>query len=327
MIPLVAKLETGCRIVYEPEAIAHEEIAPDISDEFKRRARIGAGGWQAIGRLWKLLDPRRGWVALSFFSHKVLRWLCPFFLIGLFGCLVVLSQHAFYRGAMGAEAGFLLLSVPLSAHPRKQFAGSVDQALGDVHFDECGAVRRLFQVASRATLGHVGADASLVRALRGAYVMIFSCQNSRTIERWRTFVVLLLLTVVGRVATADAPASPGTYYVSPSGSDRDAGTAAAPWKTLGRAAKWVMAGDTVIVRPGGYEGFILGWDSPQSGTAGTCPLHLKPTRGRSYIRGIRKRRMGSTLKARAISSSTASPSIMEMARLAGPAFGRRMIRM
>ena len=32
--------------------------------------------------LWRLLDPRRGWVAFTFLSHKVLRWLCPFFLLG-----------------------------------------------------------------------------------------------------------------------------------------------------------------------------------------------------------------------------------------------------
>ncbi len=117
VIPLMAKLNTDCQIVYEPEAIAHEEIAPTIRDEFRRRARIGAGGYQAIGMLWKLLDPRRGWVALSFLSHKVLRWLCPFFMIGMFVCSAILFHQMFYRVLLGGELAFLLLSIPLSRIP------------------------------------------------------------------------------------------------------------------------------------------------------------------------------------------------------------------
>ena len=82
VIPLLAKLKSDCRIIYDAQAVAHEESAPDIRSEFKRRTRIGAGGWQSIGMLWKLLLPRHGWVALAFFSHKVLRWLCPFAMVG-----------------------------------------------------------------------------------------------------------------------------------------------------------------------------------------------------------------------------------------------------
>jgi cellulose synthase/poly-beta-1,6-N-acetylglucosamine synthase-like glycosyltransferase len=119
VIPLAAKLKTGCRIVYEPEAIAYEEMAPNIRDEFGRRARIGAGGYQAIGMLWRLLDPRRGCVALSFFSHKVLRWLCPFFLIGILVGSMLLIRQAFYRDVLMAQTGFLLLSLPLSRIPGK----------------------------------------------------------------------------------------------------------------------------------------------------------------------------------------------------------------
>lgn len=81
VIPLLIKLRSGHDIIYDPDATAHEESAPDISSEFRRRARIGAGGWQAIGILWRLLNPTRGWIAFTFLSHKLLRWLCPFFLL------------------------------------------------------------------------------------------------------------------------------------------------------------------------------------------------------------------------------------------------------
>jgi parallel beta-helix repeat protein len=43
-----------------------------------------------------------------------------------------------------------------------------------------------------------------------------------------------------------------TYYVSPAGSDSAAGTSAAPWRTLQRAADAAAAGDTVHVRAGTY---------------------------------------------------------------------------
>ncbi len=43
-----------------------------------------------------------------------------------------------------------------------------------------------------------------------------------------------------------------TYYVSPSGSDSNAGSLAAPFKTLAKAARLVSPGDTVIAAPGIY---------------------------------------------------------------------------
>src|SRR4051794_11038510 len=57
------------------------------------------------------------------------------------------------------------------------------------------------------------------------------------------------------------------YFVSPAGSDSDAGLSDSPWKTLQKAADSVVAGDTVTVRAGEYAGFVLGWDFEQSGTA------------------------------------------------------------
>jgi hypothetical protein len=47
---------------------------------------------------------------------------------------------------------------------------------------------------------------------------------------------------------------PEVYYVAAVGSDRNPGTAAAPFKTIQRAADIAGPGDTVIVRPGIYTG-------------------------------------------------------------------------
>jgi cellulose synthase/poly-beta-1,6-N-acetylglucosamine synthase-like glycosyltransferase len=82
VIPLLAHIESGARIEYEGDAVAYEETPAEISSEFARRSRIGAGGFQSLSLLWPLLNPLRGWIALSFASHKLLRWMCPFFLLG-----------------------------------------------------------------------------------------------------------------------------------------------------------------------------------------------------------------------------------------------------
>jgi hypothetical protein len=54
--------------------------------------------------------------------------------------------------------------------------------------------------------------------------------------------------------TIQSPSRSGvTYYVSTSGNDNNAGTLAAPWRTIQKAANTVQAGDTVQVRAGTYN--------------------------------------------------------------------------
>ena len=81
VLPLLARQETGCKIVYDRGAVATEETPSSIASEFQRRARIGAGGFQAIGLLGGLTHPRHGWLAFAFVNHKLLRWASPFLLV------------------------------------------------------------------------------------------------------------------------------------------------------------------------------------------------------------------------------------------------------
>jgi poly-beta-1,6-N-acetyl-D-glucosamine synthase len=67
-------VEAGYRVIYEPGAIASEEGLRHTEEVFERRARIAAGGFQAIWRLRRLLDPRFGLVHWQYVSHRVLRW-------------------------------------------------------------------------------------------------------------------------------------------------------------------------------------------------------------------------------------------------------------
>jgi len=67
----------GYRVVYDPEAVAVEALADGVGHEFRRRIRIGAGNFHALKYTWKLLNPAMGWIAFSYWSHKVFRWFVP----------------------------------------------------------------------------------------------------------------------------------------------------------------------------------------------------------------------------------------------------------
>ncbi len=73
----------GYRAVYEPTAVSWEREIASVEGEFARRRRIAAGNCQQIIELSSMLLPTRGWVALEFFSHKVLRTLAPLFLLSM----------------------------------------------------------------------------------------------------------------------------------------------------------------------------------------------------------------------------------------------------
>lgn len=67
--------QKGYRVLYEPEAYAMELPSFSLKDEQKRKIRIAAGGFQAIGMLLPLLAfwryPR---LSFLYISHRVLRW-------------------------------------------------------------------------------------------------------------------------------------------------------------------------------------------------------------------------------------------------------------
>ena len=96
----------GRKLIYEGEARAFEETAPDISGEFARRIRIGTGGFQSLKWLYPLLNPLRGRIALAFWSHKVLRWLCPVFLLTAFVTNIVLAGEPLYIGLLLTQLAF-----------------------------------------------------------------------------------------------------------------------------------------------------------------------------------------------------------------------------
>ncbi len=72
--------EKGGRAINELDAVCFEAVSHDISEEYRRKSRISAGNFQNLSTFRHLLW-RFDALSFAFFSHKVLRWLGPFFLI------------------------------------------------------------------------------------------------------------------------------------------------------------------------------------------------------------------------------------------------------
>jgi cellulose synthase/poly-beta-1,6-N-acetylglucosamine synthase-like glycosyltransferase len=100
MIPLNARKQ-GFRIVYDPEALAEDSSALSVTGEFTRRVRLAVGSFRAIGDL--IHTPLNGFTLLAFFSHKLLRWIIPFLLIGIVVSSGLLVRLPVYRTALAIQ--------------------------------------------------------------------------------------------------------------------------------------------------------------------------------------------------------------------------------
>lgn len=104
----------GYRFAYEPEATATESASASVGEEWKRKVRICAGGFQAMLKLMPLLNPfKYGILSFQYFSHRVLRWtLAPLFLPIILisnGVLAWTGSH-FYQLILVLQLAFYFLA-------------------------------------------------------------------------------------------------------------------------------------------------------------------------------------------------------------------------
>jgi cellulose synthase/poly-beta-1,6-N-acetylglucosamine synthase-like glycosyltransferase len=92
-------VEQGLRAVFEPHAVCTEETNRQGDKELKMRVRIIAQTFTDLWRHRALLNPlRSGFYGVQLVSHKVMRYLVPFFLMGLFLSSGMLSSgSSLYR--------------------------------------------------------------------------------------------------------------------------------------------------------------------------------------------------------------------------------------
>lgn len=105
----------GYRFIYEPEAYAIESASVSVEEEWKRKVRICAGGFQAMGKLKYLLNPfKHGMLSFQYFSHRVLRWtLAPLFLplVLMANIPLAVKGGPFYQMLLALQLTFYLVAV------------------------------------------------------------------------------------------------------------------------------------------------------------------------------------------------------------------------
>lgn len=109
----------GYRFVYEPRAVAMETVSHSAQGEFRRKVRLCVFGFAAIAACRELLNPfRYGFYSLQLFSHKVLRYLMPWPLMGLFVSSLLLSRTAPFFAALSLlQAAFYGMALAVALVP------------------------------------------------------------------------------------------------------------------------------------------------------------------------------------------------------------------
>ena len=103
--------EQDMRVVYDREAVATEELPQSVGQEMTRRIRIGAGDFQALFLCWRSLLPWRGFHSLAFWSHKVLRWLAPFFMVAALISNIALLPRPLFLVLLALQLAFYTLAI------------------------------------------------------------------------------------------------------------------------------------------------------------------------------------------------------------------------
>src|SRR6185369_17886674 len=80
--PLLA-LRAGYRVIFDRSARCWERAAGTVREEFGRKTRIITNQIATYRYGFRQLSPLPGGALFQIFSHKMLRWLVPFFLAGI----------------------------------------------------------------------------------------------------------------------------------------------------------------------------------------------------------------------------------------------------
>lgn len=106
-------VEQGLRAIFEPDAVCTEETNRRSDRELQMRVRIITQTFTDLWRHRSMMNPlRSGFYAIELLSHKVMRYLVPFFLIIIFAASALLATRSlFYAAAFIAQALFYLSAV------------------------------------------------------------------------------------------------------------------------------------------------------------------------------------------------------------------------
>jgi cellulose synthase/poly-beta-1,6-N-acetylglucosamine synthase-like glycosyltransferase len=105
-------IDRGYRGLFDSNIVCYEKAADTFGQEFRRKVRIVSRALNAVRRVPGVLNPLRNprhfWMLAS---HKLLRWLSAFFLMGALLASLMQSSESFYRWATVVQMAFYLLAL------------------------------------------------------------------------------------------------------------------------------------------------------------------------------------------------------------------------
>lgn len=124
LMALIA-LNAGMKALWVAEAICYERPATSLMDELLRRSRTVARSLHSFLYVgFDLIHPLElPYEFFGFFSHKVMRWLTPFFLIIVLGTSFELRAYPLYRSFFLAQCLFYLLATVGASYHGSRFKG------------------------------------------------------------------------------------------------------------------------------------------------------------------------------------------------------------
>jgi hypothetical protein len=155
---VLAVIDAGQRLVFEPAAVAVEHVATSRSREYGRKVRIMTRGLRCVAIMRQLLDPRRtGFYAVELFSHKVLmRTMAIPLLVAFATSLALAPRNGLYAVAALLQTAFYGLG-----------------AVGTLLADSAAGARRIVSLPAYFCLVQVASLHATWNLLRG-----------RQVERW-----------------------------------------------------------------------------------------------------------------------------------------------
>ena len=117
-IPMQA-VRDGYRVVFDSRAVAYDKASQSPAQEKIRKVRTLAGNYQLIGLMPWVLLPVANPIFLQFVSHKVMRLVAPFALLGLLVSNAFLAEgSAFHTATLAAQVLGYLLALGAVLSPR-----------------------------------------------------------------------------------------------------------------------------------------------------------------------------------------------------------------
>lgn len=109
-------VERGYRAVSEPLAVGSMTHVSSMAEEFTRKVRTLLRGMTTLVRYAHLMNPfAYGFFAVQLLSHKLARWLVPFFLVGALGASAALaSVSPLFAVILAAQ--LILYGLAIAAH-------------------------------------------------------------------------------------------------------------------------------------------------------------------------------------------------------------------